>query len=370
MDRYIRELQLLKAKSNDRVLPTEETLGLYDLCSNDYLGINTHVKLREEFLEKYNENFEFSASSSRLLSKSLKQHLNLEQQIAHSYQMESALVFNSGYHANMGVLSALPGKKDLIVADKFIHASVIDGAKLSQADFIRYKHLDYIHLEQILKRYRSCYEHVFIISESVFSMDGDVADLIRLVDIKERYDCLLYIDEAHALGVRGARGLGCAEELACASEVDFIVGTMGKAMASVGAFVACKQIFKDFLINHSRAFIFSTALPPINMAWSSFVFEKMQDMTKEREDLKCLSVQFSDLLNTTSHSHIIPFIIGSNEDAISKSLQLKQHGYHVLPIRYPTVPQGRARLRFSLCAHMLIDDLKPLQQLLRSASDD
>jgi len=304
------------------------------------------------------------------LSKSLEQHLHLEQQISQSYKTESALVFNSGYHANIGILSSLPGKNDLIIADKLIHASAIDGAKLSQAAFMRYKHLDYFHLDQILSKHRNDYENVFIVSESIFSMDGDIGDLVQLIDIKERYQCFLYIDEAHALGVCGNRGLGCAEELNCISKVDFIVGTMGKAMASVGAYVACKQVFKDYLINHSRSFIFSTALPPVNIVWSSFIFEQMQQMNQEREHLKRLSIQFADMLDIASDSHIIPFIIGSNVNAVTKSEELKQEGFNVLPVRYPTVPRGTARLRFSLCANMNMDDLKPLHNLLIPANNE
>lgn len=364
MDRYTAELQMLKIANNYRQLPLNETLGLFDLCSNDYLGINSNGKLYEEFLENYNHNYAFSAVSSRLLSKTLTQHVKLEQLISHSYQTESALVFNSGYHANVGILSVLPGNNDLIIADKLIHASVIDGAKLSNADFIRYKHLEYNHLEQILCKYRNNHENVFIVTESIFSMDGDVADLAQLIEIKERHKCFLYVDEAHALGVYGNRGLGYAEELNLISKVDFIVAPMGKAMASVGAFVTCKQIFKEYLINHSRSFIFSTALPPINIAWSIFIFEKIQQMNYERNHLKRLSKQFADLLNAQSHSHIIPFTIGSNADSIAKSKELKQNGFNVLPIRYPTVPKGTARLRFSLCANMIIEELEPLQKLL------
>jgi 8-amino-7-oxononanoate synthase len=370
MDKYSEQMQALKSNGNYRLLPPLETTGLFDLCSNDYLGINSDAALLEEFLENYNKDFAFSSTSSRLLSKSLTQHLRFEQLIEQSYQTEAALVYNSGYHANIGILSALPGKKDLIIADKLIHASVIDGAKLSQADFMRYKHLDYVHLKQILTKYRSNYENVFIVSESIFSMDGDVAKLKQLIEIKESFNCYLYIDEAHALGIRGDKGLGCVEESDCISQVDFIVGTMGKAMASVGAFVTCKQVFKEYLINHSRAFIFSTALPPINMAWSCFVFERIQEMAQEREHLRKISKQFADVLNIKSYSHIIPFIVGSNEGAITKSMELKKEGFHILPIRYPTVPKGTARLRFSLCAHMDMNDLKPLQPLLMSARNE
>lgn len=370
MDKYTKQLELLRANHNYRQLPSAETNALFDLCSNDYLGINFDTKLPHEFMETYNESYKFSATSSRLLSKNLEQHSLLEQLISQSYQSESALVFNSGYHANVGILSALPRKNDLIIADKLIHASVIDGAKLSSADFIRYKHLDYTHLDQLLSKNRSKYDKVFIVSESIFSMDGDIVDIAQLVELKKRHKCFLYIDEAHALGIRGKQGLGCVEEQNCIADVDFIVGTFGKAMASVGAFIACKQIYKDFLINHSRSFIFSTALPPINIAWSIFVFKKILLMHQQREHLKRLSTWFASALNSESGSHIIPFVIGTNADAIAKSEALKAKGFNALPVRYPTVPKGTARLRFSLCANMNTEDLQAVPDFLIPPSNE
>ncbi len=364
MNNYLNNLEKLKLNNNLRKLPDIESCELIDLCSNDYLGINSNIRLREEFWNEHNMDFAFSASSSRLLSKSLDQHLQLEKLLAHTYKTEAALLFNSGYHANVGILSAVPGKNDLILADKLIHASVIDGAKLSDADFMRYKHLDYQHLENLLSKHRGKYENVFIVSESIFSMDGDLVDILSLIELKNKFNCYLYIDEAHALGVRGKNGIGCVEESDCISQVDFIVGTMGKALASFGAFVTCKNIFKDYLINYSRSFIFSTALPPINVAWSLFVFEKILSMNDKRKRLHKLSKQFATSLNIESDSHIIPFIIGSNLDTVEKSQLLKENGFNVLPIRYPTVPKNTARLRFSLNAEMNEGQLKLIQKLL------
>ena len=369
MNNYKAHLQELKASNTYRQLPANDTLKLIDLCSNDYLGINTNERLREEFLREYNMDYAFSATSSRLLSKSLEQHLFLEKTIAESYKTEAALLFNSGYQANVGILSALPGNKDLIIADKLIHASVIDGAKLSSARFIRYKHLNYDHLEQLLKTNCNSYERIFIVSESVFSMDGDIADIEQLIELKNKYNCYLYIDEAHALGVFGKQGLGYTEELNCLEQVDFIVGTMGKAIASVGAFVACKQVFIEYLINHSRAFIFSTALPPINVAWSTFVFQKMKSMQPQRNHLQQLSKQFATMIKVQADSHIIPYVIGKNADAIAASHVLKQHGFNVLPIRFPTVPKDTARLRFSLSANMQLEQLQVIQSLLLTESE-
>ncbi len=365
--RYFDTIENLKKSGNYRVLYKENSDNLLDLCSNDYLGLNRDESLYNDFLNTLSsKKYKFSSCSSRLLSGSFEEHKEIEELIADSYQSEACLLYNSGYHANMGILPAIAGKKDLIVADKLVHASIIDGLRLSEANVIRFKHLDYTHLENILIKNRNDYENVFIVSESIFSMDGDVASIEQLLELKQKYKSYLYIDEAHSVGVRGRTGLGCIEESGLLNKIDFIVGTFGKALASVGAFVVCNRVFKDYLVNHSRTLIFTTALPPINVAWTKYIFEKLPDFHIKRENLKNVSTQFSELLNQKPQSHIIPFIIGENEAAIAESQKLKQHGFNVLPIRYPTVPKGTARLRFSLNADMEIDQLRPLKEILQA----
>lgn len=364
-NRYIQTLATLKKEGNYRTIPSLSG-KLLDVCSNDYLGINKDKHLYNDFLEELSrKQYKMSASSSRLLSGDSPVHQDLEHLIASAFQAEACLLYNSGYHANIGILSAIAGKKDLIISDKYIHASIIDGIQLSSATAERYKHLDYKHLESILEKNRHNYERVFIVSESIFSMDGDLADLQKLVEIKKKYNCFLYIDEAHALGVRGKNGLGLVEESRLIKEFDFIVGTFGKALASVGAYVVCEEIFKQYLINYSRSLIFTTALPAINLAWTSYIFKLLPDFHYRREKLFTLSKEFATLLNVKSESHIVPLIIGSNSDAIAESQLLKENGYNVLPIRYPTVPQDTARLRFSLNADMKIEDLLPIKDILR-----
>lgn len=364
-NRYAQKLLELKEAGNYRVLP-EISGAMIDLCSNDYLSLNNDPLLYQNFIGMLSEKrSNFSSCSSRLLSGNYKENTELEAFVAALYQAESCLVYNSGYHANTGILPALAGKKDLIIADKLVHASIIDGALLSQAVLMRYNHLDYAHLEKILEKNRSAFETVFIVSESIFSMDGDLADLNKLCELKQKYNCLLYLDEAHALGVRGKNGLGCAEESGLIPEIDFLVATLGKALASVGAFVVCSNLFRQYLINHSRTLIFTTALPPVNLAWTKFIFEKLPDLCIQREKLKLLSAQFSKLVGADSSSHIIPFIIGSNHDAVNASLLLKKNGFNVLPIRYPTVPKGTARLRFSLNAALSFNDLIPIKEILQ-----
>ena len=365
-NRYKITLENLKSNDNYRIFPNNNS-DLINLCSNDYLGLNNDKQLYEGFFKEYESKaYKFSSSSSRLLSGNSTEHVELEKLLADSYKSEACLLFNSGYHANIGIISALAGKNDLIIADKLVHASIIDGAKLSLAKHLRFNHLDYLHLEKTLEKHRNDYENVFIISESIFSMDGDIADLSKLIKLKQKYNCLLYIDEAHAVGTRGKNGLGCIEEFQITKDVDFIVGTFGKALASIGAFVVCSNLFKEYLINHSRSLIFTTALPPINLAWTKYIFERLPEFYQRREKLKSISKQFCNLLNLKSQSNIIPLIIGTNKEAVDVSQTLKQHGFNVLPIRYPTVAKGTARLRFSLSADMNIKQLVPVNNILQN----
>jgi 8-amino-7-oxononanoate synthase len=358
-------LDRLHSSGNYRFLHDQPKEGILDLCSNDYLGLNSNTDLYNQFLENYKiHDSTLSASSSRLLSGNSAEYKKLENTISTKYHNRSCLIFNSGYHANTGIMPALAGAKDLILADKLVHASIIDGAKLSNANFKRYAHLNYQHLEDILLKNRRKYNNVFIISESIFSMDGDLADLSLLVEIKKRYNCYLYIDEAHAVGAIGKQGLGCSEKLNLINEIDFIIGTFGKALASVGAYVICNPIFKDYLINHCRTLIYTTALPPVNLAWTNYIFNKLDDLNDLRKELTDLSNHFGKLLNVKANSHIIPFIIGENNKAQKKSELLNSNGYYVLPIRYPTVPAGTARLRFSLRANIKLNQLKPITNLL------
>ena len=364
--KYINQLNRLKETGCFRSFPEFDSGAMLNLSSNDYLGLMSDNSLTEEFINNYNiKESKFSASSSRLLSGNSREYNYTEKLIAASYNRESCLIFNSGYHANIGILPALAQKNDLIIADKLVHASIIDGMQLSKADFLRYNHLDYVHLNNLLEKKGKNYKNIFIVSESIFSMDGDKADIEKLVIIKNKYKAFLYLDEAHAVGAVGKTGLGCAEEKGFINEVDFIIGTFGKALASVGAYVICDEVFKQYLINHARTLIFTTAMPPINLAWTAFIFEKLPDFNERRIKLKAISQQFANLIEVNSESHIIPFVIGENNAVVEVSNKLKQAGFNVLPIRYPTVPKGTARLRFSLNATPELNQLLPVKEILK-----
>lgn len=244
------ELQELKEHSNLRRLPQMTHDGrevvvngkrMLNLSSNDYLGLAADRELREEFLKSLTpDTFLPTSSSSRLLTGNFSVYEELEAELVALFGTEAALVFNSGYHANMGILPAVSNTQTLILADKLIHASIIDGIRLSSARCIRYKHNDLSQLKRLLEQNHADYQQIIIVTESIFSMDGDEADLKALVQLKQSYDnVLLYVDEAHAFGVRGEHGLGCAEEAGCIQDIDFLVGTFGKAAASVGAYIVC-----------------------------------------------------------------------------------------------------------------------------------
>ena len=257
----------------------------------------------------------------------------------------------------------------LIVADKLVHASIIDGLRLSEAEMLRYRHLDYEHLREILFNHREEYENVFIVTESIFSMDGDVADLQELCDLKREYDTFLYVDEAHAVGVRGTNGLGCCEEQGCMDDIDFIVGTFGKAFASYGAFVVCDEMFRDFLVNTQRSLIFTTALPPVNVAWTRFILNRMPDFYSYRMKLTGIAERLRATLanrgfETRGDSHIVPFLCGSNENSVYMSELFQDNGFFVLPVRYPTVPKNEARIRFSLNAAIPEEDYDCLMEFI------
>ncbi len=370
-ERYSKKLEIIKESGNYRKLRNiqhngflihEDGREMLNLSSNDYLGLSSYPKLLEEFYEQTDVRaLPYSAVSSRLLSGNHEYYEMLENDLCDLYDKEAALVFSSGYHANIGILPALTSKRDLIVADKLVHASVIDGLRLSESEMFRYRHLDMEHLRKLLQQNRDKYENIFIVTESVFSMDGDVADLQELCEIKKEFDAFLYVDEAHAVGVRGTNGLGCCEEQACIEDIDFIVGTFGKAFASVGAFVVCSQLFREYLINTQRSLIFTTALPPVNVAWTRFVLNHMPDFYDLRIKLSTTADKLRQVLadkgfETRGGSHIVPWVCGSNENSIEMADLLRDNGFFALPVRYPTVPKNESRIRFSLNAAIPDED--------------
>lgn len=335
--------------------------GILDMTSNDYLGLGKHW---QEFTEDFYRQFpeaSFSSSASRLLSRRQSYHIRLEQLLSELYGKE-VLLFNSGYHANVGIIQSLAIEGTVFLCDKLIHASMIDGLRMTGAEHYRWRHNDVPALEKLLEKHGD--KRCIVLFESIYSMDGDIAPLKEIVALKSRFpNMMLYMDEAHAFGCHGQKGLGLAEEYGLINEIDILVGTLGKAAASAGAFVATSKILKDYFINSARSFIFSTALPPINAAWSELMVRNIVGMSAERQRLAEISLRFRNGLkditgfDSGSSSHIVPLHIGDAAEAVRIASELRERGIDVLPIRRPTVPAGGERIRFSLSADMSNDEI-------------
>ena len=364
---FVSELNLFRQQACLRSLPSDDFSSMVNLSSNDYLGLNDRPDLWDVFLGVYSPSTRsMSASSSRLLTGNHPEYRRLEASLSDLYGGRAVLFFNCGYHVNAGVLPALADSHDLIVADKLIHASMIDGCRLADAHFLRFAHNNVSHLRSILQAERSNYQRVFIVTESVFSMDGDVAPLQELVELKREFDCWLYVDEAHGVGVRGSQGEGLVGELGLLPDVDVLVCTCGKALASQGAFVVSSPTVHDWLVNKCRTLIFTTALPPINVAWTDFVMDRVRGMHAERSHLDAISRRLCNATGAKSQSQIVPLICGENDAAVAMSNALCSQGFYVLPIRHPTVPKGQARLRFSLKANITDSEINRLVDALNN----
>ncbi|WP_294035724.1 8-amino-7-oxononanoate synthase [uncultured Moraxella sp.] len=353
---------------------------LVNLASNDYLGVASDECLQAEFLASQHEYLPLGSSSSRLLTGNFAVYEALEARMSSLFLGRACLLFNSGYHANVGILPAICDARTLILADKLVHASIIDGMRLAAANgtkCVRYQHQNFTQLETLIQKYHdeADIERIVIVTESIFSMDGDVTDLPALVRLKASYPKLmLYIDEAHAIGVCGEQGLGCAEVFGCIDEIDLIVGAFGKAMASVGGYVICHEMIKDYLINAMRPLIFSTALPPLNIAWTAFVLDKIITMQSKRARLKQryeqLIAHIKSLgLECSSDSQIVPIILKDNERTMCATAQLAEQGFFVLGVRPPTVPQNQSRLRICLNSAISDDEFERFCQVITAFGD-
>ena len=381
LDHYAEQLDQFKQQGNFRQFTSNQQQGrwitiqdrtMLNLASNDYLGLAADLSLREEFLDTLQiDRALFSSSSSRLLTGNFAEYEQFENSLSKAFG-RAALLFNSGYHMNIGILPALADSKTIILADKLVHASMIDGIRLSNAQYVRYRHNDLQHLEQLLQKYQQDeqVERIIVVTESIFSMDGDETDLAALAQLKQRFvKTMLYVDEAHAIGVRGEQGLGCAEQYGVLHQIDFLVGTFGKAIASIGGYIICDPIIRDYLINKMRPLIFSTALPPISMAWSDFIFKKVLNMQQQRQHLAEISHFLQQAViakgfSSPSSSHIIPIIVGESNAAIEKARYVQQQGFYAMPVRPPTVPQNSSRLRISLTSMVQKAELEKLVECL------
>lgn len=330
-----------------------------NFSSNDYLNLSNHPILEQESAE-YSERFGTGAASSRLVTGSLNIHRKLEERIASLYKKEDALLFSTGFQANSTILPALTEKRDIILADELCHNSILTGCRASRASLYRFRHNDLDHLETFLKRSSADKNGViWIVTESLFSMDGDEAPLSQIIDLALTFGAKLYVDDAHAFGVKGKKGLGLAANY---PEVDVLLSTFGKAAGSFGAFVTSSKVVIDSLINYCNGFIYTTALPPPVIGSIEAAINLIPGMDSERNHLNELSeylhkeIQKIELITAEKPSHILPIIMGTEENVLKKSHQLMKENIFTMAIRPPTVPVNSCRFRISLTsAHQKSD---------------
>ncbi|MBW1914043.1 MAG: 8-amino-7-oxononanoate synthase [Deltaproteobacteria bacterium] len=338
---------------------------MVNFCSNDYMGLAGHPLLRQrasEFMERYGA----GSTSSRLVCGTYDCFDHVENKICALKDTESALILNSGFQTNSSLLPALADQDTLILSDWLNHNSIIQGCLLARCRVERYKHNDLDHLKHLLKaNQNSGVSRMVVVTESVFSMDGDQSDIDTLVELAENYQAILIIDEAHATGVLGKNGMG----LTCGKKVDIVMGTFGKACGSFGAYVSCEKRVRDYLVNSCSGFIYTTALPPSVIGSIDAALELIPAMDKERQRLHKnadhlrSSLQGLGFSTGDSTTQIIPVIIGSEKETIAVSIFLEENGVLAMPIRPPTVGKGESRLRLSLSARHTQDHLDQLIEL-------
>jgi len=343
----LRTLKPLDSPTGPRV--ARDGRELWNFASNDYLGLASDPELAEAFIEGVRK-YGAGSAASRLVCGTLPPHRLLEEALAAAKGSEAALVFSSGFATAVGSLPALAGKDDVLVLDKLCHASLIDGARLSGATIRVFPHNDVAKLTRLLESIRAKQPdaRVIVVTESVFSMDGDLCPLAEIVELKNLHGALLFLDEAHAFGVLGPQGMGLAAQLGLQDRVDFQMGTFSKSAGLSGGYLALSSSWRELLVNRARSFVYSTAPPPALAHAAMAALERIRSAdgdlrrTQLRENISVLSAKHP--------SPIVPVLLGSNEAALAASARLEERGYLVPAIRYPTVPRGTARLRVSISA--------------------
>lgn len=346
-----RTMRLVQSAQGPKIILEGRKVILF--CSNNYLGLANSPQLKRaaiEAIKKYGN----SSSASRLISGNMVLHEELEFRIANFKKTECALLFNSGYQANIGVIPSLVKEGDLILSDELNHASIIDGCRLSKAEVIIYPHRDVNFVEKILKK--SKHPKKLIITDGIFSMDGDIAPLPDLISLKNRYDFFLMVDEAHATGVIGENGRGVVDFFNLTDYVDIIMGTFSKALGSFGAYVATNKIIKDYLINKARSLIFTTSLPPSICASAikaiDMIEQRPQLIKKLHQNVDFIKSGLKELFPEIPQNEIpiIPLIIGEERITMKLCEDLLKEGIFIQGLRPPSVQSGTSRLRLTVMA--------------------
>jgi 8-amino-7-oxononanoate synthase len=370
----LRQLVSLTRLGRGRIMETAGAAEYLDFSSNDYLALTEHPAMIAASREALAQSGTGSGAA-RLMSGSLACHHLLEQEVARLKGTEAALLFGSGYLANIGVIPALVGSGDVIFADRLNHASIYDGCRLAGARTYRFQHNDSNHLEELLKRHRGAYRQALIVVESIYSMDGDRCPLQEMAALRNRYDCLLMVDEAHATGVFGPGGAGVIAEDGVVGDVDIAMGTFGKALGSYGAYIAASQKLTLYLVNQARSFIYSTSLPPAVIGASLAALRLIRAEPGLRNELHAKVALFKKTLTQEGMSQdlgpsqIVPIVIGDSGKAVGLAAELRVNHIFATPVRPPTVPEGTARIRFSITRHHQPAALASTAKILLSLMD-
>jgi len=371
---FQKKLEVKEQEQNKRTIKTYETLDAVRvkrehreyimMASNNYLGLTHEPRVQQAAIQAIQQ-YGTGSGGARLTSGSFPLFKELERAIANFKETEQSLVFNTGYMANVGTITALMNKHSVIISDELNHASIIDGCRLSGAQIERYKHKDVEHAEYILKNYKSA--HKMIITDGVFSMDGDIAPLDRLYELSKDYNALLMVDDAHATGVIG-NGRGTAHHFGL-TDVDIQLGTLSKALGSVGGYVAGRKELIEYLINYSRSFIFSTALSPADIGAALEALRIVHDEPSVVDTLRDNTVYMAHKLQAMGivcddETPIFPIVVGENERALTLARELEKRGIIITAIRPPTVPVGESRLRMTVTAAHSKEQLDYVAQTL------
>ena len=360
-----RRLRCVSGPQGPRVLLDGKPVLL--LCSNNYLGLADHPRVREAAAEAAMR-YGAGSGASRLISGNMTIHRRLEEQLARFKHTETALLFGSGYLANAGVVSTLAREGDVVFSDALNHASIIDGCRLSRAETFVYDHCDTDHLEWGLRQAQG--RGSLIVTDGVFSMDGDVAPLERIVELAQRYDARVMVDEAHGTGAIGPEGRGAVAAAGLEDEVDVVVGTLGKALGSYGAYVCCDAQIAKYLINTARTLIFSTALPPPAVAAAMASLELLREQPRRVEKLQRNAAVLRESLAghglpvPSDPTQIVPVIVGDADEAVRASERALEKGIFAQAIRPPTVPDGSSRLRLAVMASHTRTELRDAASVL------
>ncbi|HEX5763281.1 MAG TPA: 8-amino-7-oxononanoate synthase [Solirubrobacterales bacterium] len=360
-----RRLRLVGGPQGPRVLLDGRQVLL--LCSNDYLGLAGHPLVREAAAEA-SMRWGTGAGASRLISGTMEPHRRLEERLAEFKGYEEALLFGSGYLANTGTVAALAGRGEVVFSDELNHASIVDGCRLSHAETFVFRHADLDHLEWGLRKAGE--RASLIVTDGVFSMDGDIAPLAGLARLARRHRCRLMVDEAHATGALGPGGRGSVAAAGVGDEVDVVVGTLGKALGSYGAYVCADRELTEYLVNTARPFIFSTAPPPPAVAAADTALElvaacpKLPDRLAANATALRAALAAEGLPISGTSTQILPLLVGDAEAAMEMSEQLLERGVFAQGIRPPTVPEGASRLRFTVMATHEPEELRQAARLV------